>query len=88
MLVLLVLEASLEHLVDDNFHLLIDLNWVALILLISSLLLQLDIFLNTVVDEGLNILTLFVEIELLMRLKGESEGLIKVLKVVVNLGCN
>jgi hypothetical protein len=49
---------------------LINDNWVALILLISGFLLQLNVFLNAVVDQGFNVLRLFVKVELLVGLKG------------------
>ena len=70
MLVLLVLEAPLEHLVNDDLHLLINDNWAALILLISGFLLQLNVFLNAVVDQGFNVLRLLVKVELLVGLEG------------------
>jgi hypothetical protein len=87
LLVLLVLEASLEHLVNDDLHLLINHNWAAL-LLVGGFLLQLNVFLNAVVDQSFDVLRLLVKVELLVGVQSKSKGFIELLEVVVNFGGN
>ena len=88
---LLVLEASLEHFVDHKFHFGINLyRWCISIFgfAVNLLLLQFDVFFDTLVDEGFNILGLFVQVELLVGIKSQSEGFVELLKIIVNLGSN
>lgn len=73
---LLVLEASLEHFIDDNFHLGVNLYESSTIdfgFVVNLLLLQLDVLFDTLVDQSFHVLGLFVQVELLMGLKSQSE---------------
>ena len=86
LLPLLVLEASVEHLVDDHFHLLVDLD--CLVVLIDDLETGLDVPINALVDESLNIRALLRQLKVVTRLQRKTKGLIVLLKEVEDLGSN
>src|SRR5690606_9605357 len=57
---LLISKTSVEHSVDDTFHLEINLNLFFLVIYQYSLL---NVFVNTLVDQSVHILRSFVQIE-------------------------
>lgn len=71
-----VLEASLEHLIDDDLHFGVNLDWLSVLFfafVVHLLLLELDVLFNALVDESLDILSFFVQVELLMCIESQSE---------------
>jgi hypothetical protein len=79
----LVFEASLEHLLDDVLHFLINDNGG--VGGCGQLLSELAVSVNTLVDQGFDVLGALVQIEKISRLEGKSSCLIIFFKIVENL---
>ena len=80
---LVVLITSLEHLINDVFHLGIYLN--ALLLLVNDSDPFFDVLVNALVYQSLNILAALVQVELVSCFEGKAQRLFILLKVVEDL---
>lgn len=83
---LVVFVASVEHAIDNALHLWINDDTFLLPIKNGNSLL--DVLVDTLVDQGLNIFTSVVEIELISGLKCEAEGLFVLCEVVEYFGGN
>lgn len=83
---LLISKTSIKHLIDDCFHLRLNLYlFIRFLIIMQS---PLNVLINTFVNQSLHILTSFIQIKLRSCLQCQSQWLFIFFQVIKHLWCN